>query len=130
MGGVTHGLAVLAGDGLSGALVSMTRQAPGTPLGLAVKAAAGVGLGLAAEMAGLRRFADSIVAGAFAGALRPFIVKANIPLLSAGLADYPELAAYPVEALAAYPEPAQLGAVSSQDVDIYGTSTQMVPYTM
>jgi hypothetical protein len=118
MGGVQHGLAVLAGDGLSGALVGAVKLTPGTPLGATAKAAAGVLLGLVAEQAGLRRFADTITAGAFAGAIRPFVVRANIPLLSAGLADYPELQGYVME----QPTMGELPMASTQQVDIYGTS--------
>jgi hypothetical protein len=118
MAGLQHGVAVLAGDGLSGAVVGAVKLTPGTPLGAAAKAAAGVLLGLVAEQAGLSRFAQSVTAGAFAGAIRPFIVRANIPLLSAGLADYPELRGYVV---AEQPTMGEL-PTSTQQVDIYGTS--------
>jgi len=125
MAGVQHGIAVLAGDGLSGAVVGAVKLTPGTPVGAAAKAAAGVLLGLVAEQAGLSRFAQSVTAGAFAGAIRPFIVRANIPLLSAGLADYPELQGYVV---AEQPTMGELptAAPSTQQVDIYGTSASGV----
>jgi hypothetical protein len=124
MAGLQHGVAVLAGDGLSGAVVGAVKLTPGTPIGAAAKAAAGVLLGLVAEQAGLSRFAQSVTAGAFAGAIRPFIVRANIPLLSAGLADYPELQGYVVE----QPTMGELptAAPSTQQVDIYGTSASGV----
>ncbi len=131
MGGLTHGVAVLAGDGLSGSIAAqLVKPKPGTELTdaaqamrAAVKAGAGVALGLVAEMVGLRQWAQSVTAGAFAGALRPFIVKANVPLLSAGLSDYPQIGAYVFEQPAALPGPAPALGDTTQDVDIYGTSS-------
>lgn len=108
--GVQDGVAVVIGKSLVRIIPAQVKLPTTGAQGLAVQGLTAVGIALLAERFGLGKdFARFAAAGGFAAPIESFIKQANIPVISAGLADYPSLMAYPQPArlmpgVASYPE--------------------------
>lgn len=107
--GVQDGVAVVVGKALARVIPAQVKLPTTGAQGLAVQGLTAVGIALLAERFGLGKdFARFAAAGAFAAPIESFIREAGIPVISAGLSDYPRLMAYPTRQLmpgvASYPE--------------------------
>jgi len=125
IGGLQKGAVVVVGDALSSMAPGFLKQDKASPIGMLIQLGAGGVLAMAAEMAGLRRWSELLVAGAGAGVARRLFVRFNVPFIGPALSEYPDLVELPAAdqaVLSAYP-----ALAGSQSTDIYGTALAGYP---